>query len=385
MLTQPQTTLHTDSLETRCVLAIDTSTEMLACAVANVTFEGRVAKSIELLGSADHTSPRQANVELVLTVDAMLRDAGLQRSDIDMVLAGTGPGSFTGVRIGVAAAKGFACGLEVPLFGASTLDAVAWNLWQNGIRGRVGIVGDAMRKEVYPGIYMLTDEGAERCFTSETVMKVAQAIEAWTAAENTKNLLLAGDGLKKYKAQFAEAGFEEFVSEELWYPTGAGLLHTLLKPSRFDERFLGDPASVLPLYTRLSDAEENERIRLGLAQKETLFVTGVDELLGSLPYQLRPMNINDAVAVAQLEARVYADEATHTSWSRALFEEEFSQRDRLWWTAYDKGQVIAFTGGMVIDGNLEILDVVVAPEFRRLGIAQALLERCEGPFGSSRG
>ena len=132
----------------KIVLAVDTSTDMLACAVGRLGEEG-----VELLASGDHLCRRHANEERVTTCLDVLGRAGLAMADVDAVLVGRGPGSFTGVRIGIATAKGLACGLGRALYGVSTLDAVAWGVWAHGVRGLVGVVGDAMRREVYPALY----------------------------------------------------------------------------------------------------------------------------------------------------------------------------------------------------------------------------------------
>ena len=157
-------------------------------------------------------------MSLVPTVDEMLAGAGCARGDVDAVVCGTGPGSFTGVRIGVATAKGLACGLEVPLFGVSTLDATAWVAWGGGVRGLLGVVADAMRKEVYPGLYRLTDEGVERLFASEAVMKVPAAVELWAGRPDRADIALTGDGLAKYRGAYETAGFKNMVDEGLWTP-----------------------------------------------------------------------------------------------------------------------------------------------------------------------
>ncbi len=129
----------------KTILAVDTSTDMLACAVGHMDEQG-----VEVLATGDHLCRRHANEELVEICANVLERAGLARGDVDAVLAGRGPGSFTGVRIGIATAKGLACGLECPLYGTSTLDAVAWTAWSAGVRGLVGVVADAMRREVSP-------------------------------------------------------------------------------------------------------------------------------------------------------------------------------------------------------------------------------------------
>ena len=132
----------------KIILALDTSTDMLACAVGRVGADG----SVTVLAARDHLCRRQANVELVGTAQQALADAGLAMGDLDAVLVGRGPGSFTGVRIGIATAKGLACGAGLPLFGTSALDAMAWSAWDAGARGTLAVAGDAMRGEVYPGI-----------------------------------------------------------------------------------------------------------------------------------------------------------------------------------------------------------------------------------------
>ena len=159
----------------RTILALDTSSDMLCCAVA------RVGGEVELLASRDCVCRRHANEELVSTSLAALADAGLSMDNVDAVLVGRGPGSFTGVRIGIATAKGLSCGLGKPLFGVSTLDATAWTAWLAGVRGTLAVAMDAMRGEVYPGIYELDEDGAHRTFATETVQKADACIEQWAS------------------------------------------------------------------------------------------------------------------------------------------------------------------------------------------------------------
>ena len=354
---------------------MDTSTDMLACALGRVRTDeaGRVL-AFELLASADRLCRRHANEQLVSVVDSTLAECGLDRASLDALLCGTGPGSFTGVRIGVATAKGLACGLELPLCGTSTLDAVAWGVWKAGVRGLVGVVGDAMRKEVYPGLYRVDDAGAHRMFATECVMKVDDAVAAWAARADACDIVLAGDGLVKYRALYEAAGFARFAPEESWYPSGEGLLRASLACGRFDSGDAGDPALVLPVYTRLSDAEENERIRLGMPEPESVRVSGVDDALGDIHLQLRPMSVNDVAAVAALEARVFND-AHHEPWSEQVFYEDFNEPGHIWWVAHDRGTIVGYTGGAVVDGELQIANVAVAPERRGERIAARLMGR----------
>lgn len=345
-------------------VAIDTSTDMLACAVAwsdAVTGERHVA-------AADHMCRRHANVELITTVNGALEQAGFTMADVEQIVVGHGPGSFTGVRIGISTAKGMALGANIPLLGASTLDACAWRAWAAGTRGLVGVVGDAMRGEVYPALYTVDDAGAHRMFERERVVKAAAAFDTWREMPDWTHVQLTGDGLVRYSKLLAEDEQARCLDRDLWWPTGESLL---MAGATGD----GDPASMLPIYTRLSDAEENERKRLGLHQSEHSELTGVADELAGRHLQTRPMGAADAEGAAELEQRCFAG-AHHEAWSANMFLSEVGEdvsAPRSWWVAHDNGKLLGFAGGMVVDNDIQILDVAVDPDQRRRGIARKLL------------
>ncbi len=355
------------------VLALDTSTDMLACAVAEWTpRDGRA--DVRVLAAGDHLCRRMSNVELTTTALDLLSQAGKTMADVDAVLVGRGPGSFTGVRIGIATAKGLACGLGRPLHGASTLDAVAWRAWLAGTRGLVAVADDAMRGEVYPGIYQLDDDGPHRTFGRETVLKAEACAAEWAARSDANQLQLTGDGLKRHRAKFEEAGLSTYLDESLWHPTAEALLRAAASPDNYDADETGDPALVLPVYTRLSDAEENERKRLGLGKSGFVESSGVAEELAGIHLQLRPMSLNDLEAVAALEEEVYGPTPQQV-WTRNMFYEATTVPGSTWWVAHDRGQVVGFAGAQLAGDGVDILDVVVAPARRREGIARRLLAR----------
>ena len=138
--------------------------------------------------------------------------------------------ALPGVRIGIATAKGLTCGLGCPLHGVSTLDAAAWNAWLHGVRGLTGVVGDAMRGEVYPGVYQLGDAGPQRAFPVETVVKAQECAELWAQRPDHDAMTLTGDGLKKYRSLFESLGFASFAPEDAWHPVAEGLLRAAADP-----------------------------------------------------------------------------------------------------------------------------------------------------------
>ncbi|OUO90653.1 multifunctional tRNA N6-adenosine(37)-N6- threonylcarbamoyltransferase complex dimerization subunit type 1 TsaB/ribosomal protein alanine acetyltransferase/tRNA (adenosine(37)-N6)-threonylcarbamoyltransferase complex transferase subunit TsaD [Gordonibacter sp. An232A] len=331
--------------QARHVLAFDTANEVIALGVGVLRAETR---SIEVAASVEVEARRASNTQLVPRIDAVLSDLGVARADIACVCVGRGPGSFTGVRIAMATAKGIASALGVGLVGVSSLDAVAWNAQAAGVRGRLAVVADAMRKEVYPVRYVLDERGAERLEADRVVKAEVAADELRAGAAGQ---LVTGDALRKYGALFAPCG--EALDEALWTPTGRGLLLALEaawragKADPFDAR-RHDPAFVLPVYTRLSDAEENERIRLAKNDPKNL-VTGVQDVevrrdqrpsardvavMNARPdaegITYKPLDAAHACAVAALEAQVMGSDA----WNEALVLDELPRADRIWWAAY---------------------------------------------------
>ena len=434
----------------RYVLAFDTANEIIAIGLGVLHVSSRM---IELTASVEAEARRASNTQLLPRIDAALAEHGVAREDIACVAVGRGPGSFTGVRIAMATAKGIASALEVPLVGVSSLDAVAWNAWAAGERGPLSVVADAMRKEVYPVRYLLNDTGIER-LEADRVVKAEDAArelaaggdlsgsasatvpsrsdspgshetsagrfgstgaalrsEAEQVPEGETRLvgaiadadpaeedassqvpmrLLAGDALKKYGELFEGCGVA--LPAELWTPTGRGLLLALQAAWRAGEADpldarRHDPAFALPVYTRLSDAEENERIRLAKNDPKNL-ATGVQDvakradqratmhdtaILNARPdahgITYQPLDAAHAGAVATLESLVMGSDA----WNEALVADELPRADRVWWAAYEGEALAGYAGGWIVDGQVQILKVGVDPAMRRRGIARELL------------
>lgn len=407
------------------VVAFDTANEIISVGVGRLNYQ---TQSIEFVASQETEAFRASNVKLLPEIDALLADTGASRDDVACVVCGRGPGSFTGVRICMASAKGIAIGLNVPLFGVSTADAQAWQQWDLGVRGSVVVVGDAMRKEVYPVRYMLTDGGVERLNT-DFVMKAAK-LPTWLgdASSQESAPLITGDGLKKYADLCEGCGT---LAQDYRYPTGRGLLLAAqalwrLGDVDFSDSLTGDPCVLLPVYTRLSDAEEAERLRFAkqtdtqmspdkvevhTSDKAEAHVSGEAEMeastdqAGTQPstnsvasvaleekdlasgvqggsvIRYQPLDAAWVADVAALEAQVMGSDA----WNASQVLDELPRADRSWWAAFEmidsskrtvdstNAKLIGYAGGWIVDGQVQVLKVATDPEYRRRGIAQELL------------
>jgi bifunctional N6-L-threonylcarbamoyladenine synthase / protein kinase Bud32 len=244
------------------VLALDTATE--ECAVGLGEWDGA---AMTVLGETNLDVPRAALTHLVPAIDRLLKDCGARIDRVGAVVCGRGPGSFTGVRIGVATAKGIASGLAVPLYGVGTLDAIARRFADHDTL--VGVVGDAMRKEVYPALFRCRGGCLERLGGYEVIPPEVAAAR-WKRDAGTGPILLAGNGLAKYADVFTAAlgDHARLTPRADWTPTGTSLLlqahaGASAPSSAGPEAGEGDPATLLPIYTRLSDAEEAERSKCG--------------------------------------------------------------------------------------------------------------------------
>ena len=167
------------------VLAFDTANEVIALGLGRLLAQvmpGEDAPTVDVVLSLEVEARRASNTQLLPRIDAALAAQGVEKSEIACVVCGRGPGSFTGVRIALATAKGMASALGVPLVGVSSLDAVAWGAWHAGVRGPVLVVADAMRKEVYPVRFAVSDAGIDRLEADRVVRAVAAAEELCAAA-----------------------------------------------------------------------------------------------------------------------------------------------------------------------------------------------------------
>lgn len=169
------------------ILAIDTATE--ACSVALLT--GDKTFSNRVITPQGHTK-----VLLDMCTD-MLNQANLKKTDLDYVACGKGPGSFTGVRIGVGVAQGLSFGLSVKIIPVSNLQILAQGCIRSYECNRIIVAADAKMGEVYLGIFENKNGIAEQ-LTEEVVCSPEKALEIIAQFFNDDNWLLTGSGFNTY-------------------------------------------------------------------------------------------------------------------------------------------------------------------------------------------
>lgn len=171
------------------ILALDSSG--LVASVAIVEEEGTIAEyTINYKKTHSQT--------LLPMLDEVVRMCGIDLNTIDGIAVSGGPGSFTGLRIGAATAKGLGLALEKPLIHVPTVDALAYNLY--GTQGVICPIMDARRNQVYTGIY--TFEETFQVVEEQMAVSVVELIEKLNA--QTQIVTFLGDGVPVYKDQLLE-------------------------------------------------------------------------------------------------------------------------------------------------------------------------------------
>jgi len=205
------------------VLALDTATPASTAAVAEVTGD-----ALHGLAERRTVDPRAHGELLAPQIRATLAEAGVRPMDLAAIVAGIGPGPFTGLRVGLATAASMGQALGVPTYGVCSLDGLGLAAGP----GRVLVATDARRHEVYYAIYL---DGRRA-----TEPQVARPADLKVTADRA-----VGEGALKYSEIIGLP-----IDEHVLYPPGAALIS--LAAGRIRERAAGD--RLTPLYLRRPDA-----------------------------------------------------------------------------------------------------------------------------------
>lgn len=229
------------------ILAFETSAKAASAALLE---DGR------LLGEYMQNSGQTHSRTVMKMAEDLLRNCDLTAKDVDAVGCAAGPGSFTGIRIGLAAAKGFAWGRELPLVGVSTLEAMAKNA--AAAEGYYCAVMDARRSQVYTALFEMED-GCLRRVTEDAAISLEELGEKLKVLEKPK--FLVGDGaFLCYNTLGSSVQDLYLLPEHLRMQRAAGV--ALLAWERLQSGSVPSAGALVPNYLRLSQAERERQKKL---------------------------------------------------------------------------------------------------------------------------
>jgi tRNA threonylcarbamoyl adenosine modification protein YeaZ len=219
------------------ILAIDTSTPVLC------------------LGICDGAKIYEYNLEVGIKLSALLAPTlkrvteclGWRMSNIDYFVCGLGPGSFTGVRVGLATIKGLAWSLNKPVVGISSLDILAKNVRKE--QGFSIPVIDAKRDLIYCSVYKIKSSQQKRImpYMLLTPCEFARKIKSKIPTSLRQQTVLLGDGLKLHKEKLLTAvNKSNILDKDFWYPQGRNLIE--LAKERIKAKEINTAFEIEPIY-----------------------------------------------------------------------------------------------------------------------------------------
>ncbi len=230
------------------ILAFDSTAKAASCAVLD---DGHILAVYNI-----DNGLTQSELLLPMAED-ILKSLGLKFSDIDAYAVSVGPGSFTGVRIGVSLVKGLAFGRDIPCIEVSTIDALAENL--SGLRGILVPCMDARRAQVYNALFSCNGEDRTR-LTEDRAISLSDLAEELKAYKN-EQIYLSGDGYSVAKAALDKFGIITEITPELLINENAASVAKIAYKKYLSGEYVSDK-EISPTYLRLPQAERERREKL---------------------------------------------------------------------------------------------------------------------------
>lgn len=230
------------STEALRVLAFDTSAHVTSLAIC----QGQVLIEQHEVSDAKHAETLLPNVK------AMLAQAGWALAQIDVIGVGVGPGSFTGVRVGVATAKGLGLALQKPVIPVVSLDALAHEALRVTDSLRIAACLDAFKGELFCAVYT-RDGNALQCELAPFHATPELVRQSLAAVSGDELLALVGAGITRYPELLADAPGAWQIYDGIVAPRASVVAELAL--ARFAAADVPELAKVAPVYLRDSDAQ----------------------------------------------------------------------------------------------------------------------------------
>lgn len=226
------------------ILALESSAK--AASVALMEDENLIAQYSQCSGLTHSRT-------LLPMLEDMLKNTEKKIADVDLIAVAHGPGSFTGIRIGVSTVKGLAWAAQKSCVGVSTLEAMAWHGVSAG--GLICPVMDARRSQVYNALFEIDDNARPKRLTEDRAISLSELAQELRA--DGREPLLVGDGAKLTYDYLTQAGLAcRIAPANLVYQSAWGVGMAAL------DKAPGNADDLLPVYLRLSQAERERQERL---------------------------------------------------------------------------------------------------------------------------
>ena len=299
---------------------------------------------------------------LLPMIDEVVKMTELDLGTINAIAVAGGPGSFTGLRIGSATAKGLGLALNKPLIHVPTVDGLAYNVF--GCEDIICPIMDARRNQVYTGIYTFSKkagetEGRNLVEPVFQVIKMQMAVSIEELAERLNRyrrpVVFLGDGVPVY---------ENVLAEKLTVPYSFAPAYM----NRQRAAVVGTLAIQYYKSGKFETAEEHrpDYLRVSQAERERAQREKEAEII------VRELKVEDSAAVAEMEQQIFSD-----SWSEKSVLETVQQKQSVCFAAEKAGHLLGYLLAYHAADEAEIARIAVQKEARRQGAAGKLMQALE--------
>lgn len=299
---------------------------------------------------------------LLPMIDEVVKMTELDLGTIDAIAVAGGPGSFTGLRIGSATAKGLGLALNKPLIHVPTVDGLAYNVF--GCEDIICPIMDARRNQVYTGIYTFskkagTKEGRNLVEPVFQVIKMQMAVSIEELAERLNRyrrpVVFLGDGVPVYENVLAEKLTVPYSFAPAYMNRQRAAVVGTLGIQYYKSGKFETAEEHRPDYLRVSQAERERAQR----EKEAEII-------------VRELKVEDSAAVAEMEQQIFSD-----PWSEKSVMETVQQKQSVCFAAEKAGHLLGYLLAYHAADEAEIARIAVQKEARRQGAAGKLMQALE--------
>ena len=317
------------------ILAIDTSTSAASAALVK---DGNLCCEYILNDGKKHSE------KLINLIDMVIKSYGLSLGDIDIFACSTGPGSFTGLRVGASAIKGMAQALNKPIVGVPTLDGLAFNLW--GYEGYICPILDAQRNMVYSSLYTFKN-GYLKKLEDYYAIEISDLIRRHST---DKDLVFLGDGLSLFKDKLKES-----------------LDRVFFAPSGFNYPRASSVASLAAISYKKGEIWNYNDLRIHYIRRSQAEVE-YDKKHNTVIETMKSEDIEEVLEIEKLSFK--------TPWSRESFIAEMEKNDLAQYIVVKlDGKVIGYAGMWFILDEAHITNIAIHPNYRDRGIGDKLIKK----------